>query len=266
MNISLYVDGLLVMLLIGVITWLLSIAKKDVSIVDSIWSIMFLAAAVVFYMASDTAAWKNQLILVLVAIWAIRLAVHLTIRNWGEPEDRRYQQIRAKYDPNFALKSLGIIFVFQAVLAWIVSLPLLAAMTESTFSWLDVVGLLLWTTGMVFESVADMQLSRFKSKPGNKGKVLDTGLWRYSRHPNYFGECLVWWGFFAFALSAGGWWTIVSPLLMTWLLLKFSGVVMLEADISERRPAYRHYIEQTNAFIPGPRKDSNAVDPTGEAS
>lgn len=266
MSISVYFDGLLVMLLLGFITWLASIAKKDVSIVDSLWSIMFLAAAVVYFLSGTTDSLKNQLILALVTIWAIRLSLHLTVRNWGEPEDRRYQQIRAKYQPSFAIKSLAIIFVFQAVLAWIVSLPLLAAMTANHLGWLDIAGLLLWTIGMVFESVADMQLSKFKANPDNNGRVLNTGLWRYSRHPNYFGECLVWWGFFVLALSSGAWWAIISPLLMTWLLLKFSGVVMLESDISERRPDYRAYIEQTNAFLPGPSKAATVTNTTRDVS
>jgi len=247
-----YIYGLLAMLLLAFVTWIVSVVRKDVSIVDSIWSLMFLAGATVY--ASNAAEYdlRTQLILALLLAWAVRLAGYLTWRNWGEPEDRRYQAIRAKYQPQFALKSLFIIFVFQAVLAWIISMPLWPALTvASTFTWWDLAALLLWLGGMLFETVGDWQLARFKSNPANKGKVMDHGLWRYTRHPNYFGECLIWWGFFLFALSTGAWWSVLSPLLMTWLLLKFSGVVMLEQGISERRPAYRDYIARTNAFIPG---------------
>jgi len=248
--------GFLAMLALGLLTWILSVWRKDVSIVDSIWSLMFLAAAAVYASAAADYNLRTKIILGVLLIWALRLAVYLTWRNWGEAEDRRYQAIRAKNEPHFAIKSLGIIFVFQAVLAWIVALPLWPALTITTAitAW-DVAAILLWLIGMTFETVGDWQLARFKADPANKGKVMDRGLWHYTRHPNYFGECLIWWGFFLFALGAGAWWSIISPLLMTWLLLKFSGVVMLEQNIVERRPAYRDYIARTNAFIPGrPKK------------
>jgi steroid 5-alpha reductase family enzyme len=145
------------------------------------------------------------------------------------------------------------VFGLQAALAWVISLPLLAA-TGSTapLGWLDAAGVALWLVGMIFEAGGDWQLARFKRDPANRGKVLDTGLWRYTRHPNYFGDFCVWWGFFLIALSAGGWWSIVGPLAMSFLLLKVSGVALLEKDIGERRPAYRDYIRRTNAFFPGP--------------
>jgi steroid 5-alpha reductase family enzyme len=250
-----YIYGLLAILVLAFATWIVSVIRKDVSIVDSIWSLMFLSAAAVYASAAPDYGLRSQLILALLLLWAVRLASHLTWRNWGEPEDRRYQAIRAKYQPHFAIKSLGIIFGFQAVLAWIISLPLLPALSHSnSFSPWDGLAFALWLTGILFESVADWQLARFKANPANKGKVMDRGLWRYTRHPNYFGECLIWWGFFVFAVSAGAWWSVISPLLITWLLLKFSGVVMLEQSISERRPAYRDYIARTNAFIPGKPK------------
>jgi steroid 5-alpha reductase family enzyme len=248
--------GFLAMLALACLTWIVSVWRRDVSIVDSIWSLMFLAAASVYASAAPQDSLRIQIILGLLLLWALRLSVYLTWRNWGEGEDRRYQAIRAKYEPHFAIKSLAIIFGFQAVLAWIIALPLWPALTIQTAitPW-DVAAMLLWLTGMTFETVGDWQLARFKADPANKGKVMDRGLWYYTRHPNYFGECLIWWGFFAFALSAGAWWTILSPLLLTWLLLKFSGVVMLEGSIVERRPAYREYIARTNAFVPGrPKK------------
>ncbi|MDZ7804526.1 DUF1295 domain-containing protein [Thiohalophilus sp.] len=255
---SLYLYGLAGMLTLGVLTWLLSLCLRDVSIVDSIWSLMLLAAAVVYAFAVplETRGW---LVLILVSLWALRLSLYLTWRNWGEPEDRRYQSIRAKYSPHFGLKSLFIIFIFQMLLASIAALPLLPAMVQpSPLSLFDALGVLLWLIGMSFETLGDWQLARFKADPANQGKVMQSGLWRYTRHPNYFGEWCIWWGFFLLAVSSGGWWTIVSPLLMTFLLLRFSGVTLLEQDIGERRPAYREYIRQTNAFFPGPRKTGAA--------
>jgi steroid 5-alpha reductase family enzyme len=260
MNWMIYLDGLLVILVLAVLTWLLSLRLRDVSIVDSAWSLMFLGAAIAYLLNAGNIELRNTLILIMVSIWAIRLSAHLTWRNWGEPEDKRYQEIRKKYSPNFGIKSLFIIFLFQAALAWIITMPLYASLTlPGTSLSLDVVGVALWLAGLSFESVADWQLARFKANPDNQGKVMDKGLWRYSRHPNYFGECLIWWGFYLLAVSSGGWWTIVAPLLITWLLLKFSGVVMLEETIVNRRPAYADYIKRTNAFIPGPVKSAKTT-------
>ena len=256
MNWLLYFDGLTAMLILAFATWLLSLYLRDVSIVDSAWSLMFLAAALIYFSAAAPGA-RSIVLLCLVVIWALRLSIYLTWRNWGEPEDRRYQAIREKYSPHFNIKSLGIIFIFQALLAWVISLPLFAAFSNAAdFTAFDMAAMPLWAAGIMFESIADVQLARFKSNPANKGKVLNTGLWRYTRHPNYFGECLVWWGFYLFAFGSGAWWTIFAPLLMTWLLLKVSGVVMLEQSIVNRRPGYREYIRRTNAFIPGPVKAS----------
>jgi steroid 5-alpha reductase family enzyme len=232
--------------------WLVSLAKRDVSIVDSAWSLMILLAAVVYAVVLPEVGARATLVLVLVAIWAMRLAGYITWRNWGEGEDRRYQAIRARNEPNFQWKSLYLVFVLQAVLAWIVSLSLLSALaSEHPLGWLDALGSTLMLAGLVIETVGDAQLAAFKAQPENRGCVMDGGLWRYTRHPNYFGEFCVWWGFFVLALAAGGWWAIVSPLLMSVLLLKVSGVTLLEKDIGERRPAYRDYIARTNAFFPG---------------
>ena len=263
---SVYLQALYAMLALGFVTWLISVFKRDVSIVDSIWSLMFLGAAVVYLWNNNAIGLREALIFSLVLIWALRLAIYLTWRNWGQPEDYRYQQIRENNSPLFALKSLVIIFTLQALLAWLVSLPLLVSLsTTHSFSLLDGLALFLWLFGMTFETTADLQLYRFKSRTENRGKVLDSGLWRYSRHPNYFGEFCIWWGFYLFAVSSGGWWTVLSPLIMTFLLLRFSGVALLEKDIHERRPAYRAYIARTNAFIPGkPRQpDSSPAKETG---
>jgi len=255
MNVSLYLLGLVSTLGLATLTWVVSVLKRDVSIVDGAWAFMLLAAATVYATGAEPYTGRTMLILTLVLLWALRLSAHIIHRNWGEPEDRRYQDIRLKYEPNFAFKSLGIIFWFQAGLAWIISMPLWPALTVPV-DWgaIDLLAVTVWALGMIFECIGDWQLSRFKADQENHGKVMDRGLWRYTRHPNYFGECLIWWGFFLFALPAGAWWTVVGPLLLTYLLLKFSGVTLMEQTIVERRPAYREYIARTNAFIPGAPK------------
>jgi steroid 5-alpha reductase family enzyme len=246
------------LLALAVTFWLVSLAINDVSIVDSLWSLMFLLAALVYSVTAESSGPRAALVLMLTAVWAVRLSAYITWRNHGQGEDFRYQEIRRNNEPGFRFKSLYIVFVLQGFLAWIISLPLLSAMSSSApIGPLDIAGVVLWTTGMVFEAGGDLQLTRFRKDPSNQGKVLDSGLWRLSRHPNYFGNFAIWWGFYLMALSAGGWWTVVSPLLMTLLLLKVSGVALLEKDIGNRRPEYRDYIRRTNAFFPGPQKNTN---------
>jgi len=238
--------------------WLLSLRKNDVSIVDSFWPLLILTGAISYAITVPQAGTRTLVVVILVTLWALRLAAHITWRHWGEPEDRRYQAIRARNQPNFRWKSLPLVFALQAALAWIVSWAVLAAvLNPNPWMWLDTVGVCIVLAGATYEAVADWQLLRFKSDPANQGKVMDRGLWRNTRHPNYFGEFCVWWGFFLIAISAQGWWAIASPLLMTVLLLKVSGVALLEKDIAERRPAYQDYIARTNAFFPGRRRQTN---------
>ena len=232
--------------------WLVSLPIRNVSIVDGMWSLMFLLAAEVYAWGQPALGTRALLVLAMAAVWALRLALYISWRNHGHGEDFRYQQIRARNEPGFAVKSLYLVFGLQAVLAWIISLPLLAAVNSTgPLTALDYAGVALWVIGMVFEAGGDAQLARFKADPGNRGKVMDRGLWRYTRHPNYFGDFCVWWGFFLVALAAGGWWSVVGPVLMSVLLLKVSGVALLEKDIGERRPEYRDYVRRTNAFFPG---------------
>ncbi len=251
-----YLIGLAVILAAGMGLWLVSLAKRDVSIVDSLWPMMFLLAAVAYYLTLPATGPRTTLVLVLVAIWSLRLFAYITWRNWGEEEDRRYQAIRANNGPNFALKSVYIVFGLQGMIAWIVSLPLLAAIASpADLTYLDYLGVAVWMVGMVFEAGGDYQLARFKADPANRGKVMDRGLWRYTRHPNYFGNACIWWGLCMLAIAGGAWWSPISPVLMTFLLLKVSGVSLLEQDIGERRPAYADYVARTSAFVPClPRK------------
>jgi steroid 5-alpha reductase family enzyme len=235
--------------------WLLSLRLGDVSIVDSMWSLMFLLISISYALAADTIGERGLLVLVLVAVWAIRLSAYITWRNWGDDEDARYQEIRERNQPGFAYKSLYLIFGFQGLLALVISLPLLVNIQSGTpLGWLDYAGVALWVVGMIFEAGGDWQLARFRANADNRGKVLDSGLWSLTRHPNYFGDFCVWWGFFLLALSAGGWWTVLSPLLMSFMLLKVSGVALLEKDIGKRRPEYARYVQKTNAFFPGPKR------------
>ncbi|HEY1313230.1 MAG TPA: DUF1295 domain-containing protein, partial [Steroidobacteraceae bacterium] len=192
------------------------------------------------------------LTLVLVTVWALRLSFYITVRNWGHGEDRRYVAIRARNEPNFPLKSLYLVFALQAGLAWIISLPLLAGiLSDAPWGAFDVLGAAFWVVGFSFEAGGDWQLARFKSDPANHGQVMDRGFWRFTRHPNYFGDFCVWWGFYLIAASAGAWWSIIAPLLMSVLLMRVSGVTLLEKDIGERRPKYADYVRRTNAFFPG---------------
>ena len=237
---------------VAAITWAMSLPKRDVSIVDSAWSLLVWApVAVVAGMLPQTGP-RAAAVLALAGAWGLRLSAYITLRHRGQPEDRRYEAIRRRNDPHFEWKSLYLVFGLQAALGWIVALPLMAAVA-SPIPWraLDAIGIALFVFGLAFEAVADAQLARFQSDSARSRSVLDTGLWRYSRHPNYFGECCVWWGAWLVAMAAGAWWTVASPVLMTVLLLRVSGVKLLEADIGERRPAYADYARRTNAFFPG---------------
>jgi steroid 5-alpha reductase family enzyme len=250
-----YLSALYAILGVGLVAWLFSVIKRDVSFVDSLWSLFFVIAAFVFADSTVSLSQRGLLVTVLVLIWGLRLSLYITARNWGEPEDYRYQTIRANNEPGFGFKSLYIVFGLQGVLAWMVALPLLPAITStSALGVLDAVALCLWLLGFIFEAGGDYQLSRFKSDAANQGRVMDRGLWRFTRHPNYFGDFCIWWAFYLFAVAAGGWWSIVSPILMSLLLLKVSGVAMLEKTIETRRPEYARYIRTTNAFFPGPRR------------
>lgn len=254
-DLDLYGLGLVLALALGLIAWLIQVPRRDAGVADSFWPLYFVIMAEAYALCARLGSDRAVLVLFLVTLWAVRLSVFVTRRNWGRPEDRRYAALRTANEPGFWWKSLYMVFALQAVLAWIISLPLLTVMLGvNPLGWLDFLALALWLVGLFFEVVADQHLAGFNARARNKGRVLDQGLWRYSRHPNYFGEACLWWAFYLFAGAAGGWWTIVSPVLVTWLLLRIGGVVLLERDIAERRPDYPHYAARTNAFIPGPSR------------
>ncbi|KJS05682.1 MAG: hypothetical protein VR73_11940 [Gammaproteobacteria bacterium BRH_c0] len=246
--------------------WLLSIYRRDAGLVDLIWPLMFVLAAWIWFEPA-VATSLHWIVLALVMAWGLRLHLHLAWRNLGKEEDRRYQVIRERNSPGFWWKSYFIVFVLQAVLAWVASLGIYGALLSlGSLDVVTVVGLAIALTGFVFEAVGDWQLAAFKSDKANAGKVMDSGLWRYTRHPNYFGDCCFWWGIAMVALAGGHWWALVSPLLMTVLLLKVSGVSLLESDIAERRPQYREYIQRTSAFIPWKPRPAADVGVTREGS
>jgi steroid 5-alpha reductase family enzyme len=238
------------------VVWLLSVALRDASVVDLIWGAGFAVLAWVAWFGAPDANPARLVLPILSSLWGLRLSLYLTYRNWGQGEDPRYVAIRARNQP-FWLKSLWIVFGLQAGLQWIISLPLLSVqrgpLAEGSWSLAALgLGALLFGAGLLCESLADFQLARFKADPANAGQVLDRGLWRYTRHPNYFGDFLVWWGLFAVALGQGApLWTVISPLIMSGLLLKVSGVPLLESRMRETRPAYSGYVERTPAFFPG---------------
>jgi len=243
------------MLVLALGTWLIATYKSNVGLVDIFWSWFFVVGTLVYAGTAAELTLRTWIVIALVATWALRLSGYLAHRNWNAPEDHRYRAIRARNAPGFAWKSLYLVFGLQAVLAWIISAPVGASiLAGGALSWVDVIGIAVVVFGIVFQTIADRQLARFKRDPANTKRVLDTGLWRHTRHPNYFAECCIWWGFYITALGAGAWWTVFAPVLMTLLLLRVSGVALLEKDIGDRRPGYRRYIESTNAFFPGPRK------------
>lgn len=248
-----YLWGLAAMAVLAVIAWVVSVRRGSVNIVDSIWSLFFLTGGIVYLSTAGESGPRGVLLMTLLAAWSLRLSAYITWRNRGKDEDHRYAAIRERNEPNFALKSLYIVFLLQAVLAWFISQPLAVAFTAGgPLTLLDGLGAAIVLVGIYFEAVGDWQLARFKRDPANAGKVMDQGLWRYTRHPNYFGDFCVWWGFYLIAVAAGGWWTVTGPALMSFLLLRVSGVALLEKDIGERRPAYADYVRRTNAFFPGP--------------
>lgn len=240
------------------VLWLVSVAIKNASIVDIFWGAGFVVIAIITFTLTDGYHPRKVLITALAAVWGLRLAIHIGWRNHGKGEDFRYKAMRKRFGERFALVSLFTVFGLQGVLMFVISLPLQFAQLSrepARLTWLDFLGAALWLIGLGFEAIGDLQLTMFKLDPANKGKVMDRGLWAYTRHPNYFGDALLWWGFFVIALATPrGWWTVISPVLMTTLLMKVSGVALLEKTLVKTRPEYRNYVQRTSAFLPLPPK------------
>jgi steroid 5-alpha reductase family enzyme len=249
----LYLQGLLLILCLMTTLWIVSVVLKNVSIVDMFWGFGFVLVNTFYFFNTEPTPAKI-ILLVLVAVWGLRLSIYLAIRNIGKPEDFRYQEFRKKYGENrYWWISFFQTFLLQGILMFIISLPLLGVNLYSTsrsLSFLDYLGILIWTIGFIFEAGGDKQLAQFKKNTANKGKVLSTGLWHYTRHPNYFGDSAVWWGFGLFCLSAGSYWLVAGSVIMTLLIIKVSGVALLEKSLKNQKPLYATYIEKTSSFIP----------------
>jgi steroid 5-alpha reductase family enzyme len=238
-----------------VLLWGLSVLLSDASIADVFWGVGFVLVAWTSWAVGDATAPRVLVLNGLITVWGLRLAVHLLWRRWGEPEDRRYVTMRERHTPHFWWWSFFSVFLLQAMLIGFIALPVQVAAArdlQSSFHWLDGIGMALWSVGFAFEAVGDWQLARFTSNPANAHRVMDRGLWRYTRHPNYFGDFWVWWGVYLVAAAGGAAATIASPALMSLLLLRVSGVTLLESKIADRRPGYAEYKRRVNAFFPGP--------------
>lgn len=245
--------GLIILGLMSLL-WLLSLALRDSSIVDIFWGtgfvIVYWAAAI---LSPGQLTTRLLLLGVIVTIWGLRLSLHIFSRNAGKGEDFRYAAWREQAGPSWWWRSFFKVFFLQGLLMWIIAVPLIAVQaidTTGPLKCLDYTGAALWLVGFIFEAGGDWQLARFKADPKNKGKLLASGLWSLTRHPNYFGDAAQWWGFYLIAASAGAVWTIFSPIVMTFLLLKVSGVAMLERSLKDSKPGYEDYVARTNAFFP----------------
>lgn len=236
------------------VVWLISLAKEDSGIVDIFWGMGFVLLAGVYYALAEGFAGRKLLVTALVLVWGLRLSIRIFLRNWGRDEDFRYRAWREEAGAKYWWFSYFKVFFLQGGILVGVAAPVLIAQFNAApndFTVFDFLGVGVWGVGFFFEAIGDWQLDRFKSDPANKGQVMRGGLWAYTRHPNYFGDAMIWWGLFLIALgTSGGFWTIYSPILMTWLLLKVSGVALLEKTMVATKPGYQAYVESTNSFFP----------------
>lgn len=249
-----YFRGLLLIIAFVSLVWVLSVYLKNAGIVDIFWGLGFILVSGFYYFSTPDISFRKILVMTLVTIWGLRLSFHIYFRNSGKPEDYRYREFRKKYGENrYWWFSYFQVFLLQGTLIWLISAPLLAAIyfeTEKSFSVTDIIAIIFWTTGFVFETVGDWQLKQFKAVESNNGKLLQTGLWKYTRHPNYFGDAAVWWGFAFFSIATECYIPVLSAVLMTWLIIKVSGVAMLERTLINSKPGFEDYVKKTNAFFP----------------
>jgi steroid 5-alpha reductase family enzyme len=257
---SLFLTNLAVIMGLMVLLWLVSLAITNASIVDVFWGLGFVVVAWLSCWLAQGHGTRAVLLVALTSVWGLRLGGYLAWRNLGHGEDPRYRDMRERNGPHFWLISLGTVFGLQGLLIAVISLPLQAGLhapLPAHLTLLQGAGALVWLAGIGFEAVGDLQLARFRADPANASAVMDRGLWRYTRHPNYFGDFLVWWGLYLVAVSdlaglrALGW-TAVGPAIMSLLLMRVSGVPLLERSLRQRRPGYEAYIRRTSAFFPWP--------------
>ena len=247
--------GITILILVTLL-WIWSVLIKNVSIVDIFWGIGFVVVNSSYFLSNEEPDERQLVLMLLVSIWGLRLTGYLAWRNIGKGEDFRYQEFRRRYGPKrYWWFSYIQVFLLQGALIMIISLPLLAVNThQNNLNWIDYSALVIWLIGFIFETGGDYQLAQFKRNPENKGKVLNTGFWKYTRHPNYFGDAAVWVAYGLFSIASGSYWPIIGTVIMILLLLKVSGVALLEETLKTTKPQYREYMEKTSAFIPRPPK------------
>ncbi|MFP4023699.1 MAG: DUF1295 domain-containing protein [Thiohalospira sp.] len=256
---DIYIQALAIILFVMFFTWLISIIISNASIVDSVWGTGFVVLSIFYFLQTNQSSLINIILLVLVSLWGLRLSIHITIRNWGKGEDYRYQNFRQNYGPKrYWWISFFQVFLLQGILLWLISVPLLATFYagKESLNFIHFLGIMIWIIGFTFEAGGDIQLMRFKSKSENKGKLLTKGFWKYTRHPNYFGDAAVWWAYGLFSIASGYYIPVLGSVLMTFLIIKISGVAMLEKSLIEKKPDYKNYIQSTSAFIPWFNKKS----------
>jgi steroid 5-alpha reductase family enzyme len=238
-------------------TWVVSLIVKNASIVDIVWGLGFVAVAWAVRLTADGLAGRQNLLVALTTVWGLRLSGYLFWRNHGKGEDYRYKSMRKRWGSRFGLISLVTVFTLQGTLMFLVSLPVQLGQSRTTpaLGWLAWAGVAVWLVGLFFEAVGDAQLARFKADPANAGTVMSKGLWRYTRHPNYFGDACVWWGIALVAAEVPvGRWGLIGAAVMTLFLRRVSGVTLLEKSLVKRRQGYTEYVARTSAFLPRPPK------------
>jgi steroid 5-alpha reductase family enzyme len=251
---QIYILGLWVIVAFFSLIWVLSVFLKNASIVDIFWGLGFVLVNGFCFYATPGFSLLKIITVVLVTLWGLRLSAYIFFRNLGKPEDYRYQEFRRNYgEKRYWWFSFFQVFLLQGTLVWLISAPLLAInyySVEKTIWPIAVLGILVWLVGFTFEAGGDWQLARFKANSTNKGKLLTSGFWKYTRHPNYFGDAAVWWGFAILSVASGCYLPVLSSVLMTWLIVKVSGVSMLERTMINSKPGFEDYAKSTSPFIP----------------
>lgn len=245
-------------------TWSLSLLRRDASIVDIVWGLGFVLVAWAAKFVTGASGSGNWLLLAMVTVWGVRLAGYLAKRNLGKGEDFRYQAMRRKHGERFAIVSLYTVFGLQGALMFVVSIPVTMGQrnTGAGAGFVALLGFIVWAVGMYFEAVGDAQLARFKRDPENAGQIMDQGLWALTRHPNYFGDAMVWWGLAIVGSSQGaGVWAFLGAAVMTVLLVRVSGAAMLDRLLAKRKPGYADYMARTSGFIPMPKQSAQVRTP-----
>ncbi|MBA4849076.1 DUF1295 domain-containing protein [Emticicia sp. BO119] len=247
-----FVQGLIVIMFCFTVLWLISILLKDSSIIDIFWGTGFVLTVWFYRYSGGLDDARSLIFCSIVTLWGLRLSIHLAFRNIGKGEDYRYKEWRKESGKKWWWVSFFKVFLLQGILLWLISSLYVPALSSefNDLQPLDYIGIGIWLMGFIFEAAGDWQLTQFKKKSSNKGKVLQTGLWSRTRHPNYFGDAAQWWGYFLFACTNQQYLFAFSPLLMTFLLMQVSGVTLLEKKLTETKPQYDEYVNRVPAFFP----------------